>query len=199
MFIFGLKLKHYLAFTLVSVLIPFNILMHGCNSQQEQKPKFGRWEIVRQADWKTRFYDVFFIDHKIGWTVGNNEGNSIKEESNSVIAHTSDGGRHWTSQESGTLYPLRKIRFIDSQNGWIIGENGTILNTKDGGNHWHQQQSNTLNNLFDLHFFTDKVGWIIGDYSTIIRTEDGGITWTNQTKPAKDASLRGLHFLDQHH
>ena len=82
MFIFGLKLKHYLAYTLALGLIPFNILMHGCKSQQEQKPKFGRWEIVRQADWKTRFYDVFFIDHKTGWTVGNNEGNSIKEESN---------------------------------------------------------------------------------------------------------------------
>ena len=161
MFIVGLKPKHHLTCILVSILIPFNILMNGCNSQQKQKPKFGRWEIVRQADWKTRFYDVFFIDHQTGWAVGNSEGNSINEEFDSVIAHTSDGGQHWIPQESGTLYPLRKVWFIDSRNGWIIGENGTILKTNDGGNHWHLQESNTLNNLFDLHFFTDKEGWIL--------------------------------------
>ena len=78
MFIVGLKPKHHLTCILVSILIPLNILMNGCNSQQRQKPKFGRWEIVRQADWKTRFYDVFFIDHQTGWAVGNSEGNSMK-------------------------------------------------------------------------------------------------------------------------
>ena len=199
MFIFGLHFKHCPIYILVSGLMLFNIFMYSCNSEQKQKTKFGRWEIMRQADWKTRFYDVFFIDSQTGWAVGNSEGNSIKEEFNSVIAHTSDGGQHWTSQESGTIYPLRKVQFIDNQNGWIIGENGTILNTKDGGKNWLKQQSNTLNNLFDLHFFTDKVGWIIGDYSTMLHTENGGMTWTSKIAPAKETSLRGLHFLDQHY
>ena len=54
----------------------------GCSG--DQAPKSGRWEIVRRADWEARFYDVFFIDERTGWTVGNNAGSTFAEELDSA-------------------------------------------------------------------------------------------------------------------
>ena len=82
----------------------------------DQAPKPGRWEIVRRADWEARFYDVFFIDERTGWIVGNNAGSTFAEELDSVIAHTTDGGVTWHPQQSGVYHPLRAVRFADQPN-----------------------------------------------------------------------------------
>ena len=58
----------------------------GIGCSRDQAPKPGRWEIVRRADWEARFYDVFFIDERTGWIVGNNAGSTFAEELDSVIA-----------------------------------------------------------------------------------------------------------------
>ena len=38
---------------------------------------------------------------------------------------------------------LSSVYFIDSQNGWIVSDNGTILHTPDGGETWKSQNSGT--------------------------------------------------------
>ena len=72
-------------FKLLSFTILLACLNLGC---QDASHKSGRWNPVRQADWKTRFHDVFFFDKKNGWAVGNNEGSSLEEEISSVIVAT---------------------------------------------------------------------------------------------------------------
>ena len=108
----------------------------GIGCSRDQVPKPGRWEIVRRADWEARFYDVFFIDERTGWIVGNNAGSTFAEELDSVIAHTTDGGVTWQPQQSGVYHPLRAVRFVDHQTGWCVGENGIILHTESGGKTW---------------------------------------------------------------
>ena len=61
-------------------------------------------------------YDLFIKD-EIGWLVGA-EGS---------IYSSNDGGDSWTKFESRTQNDLRKIFFLDSDNGWICGGNATIL------------------------------------------------------------------------
>ena len=176
------------------IILPLVLGMIGCTRNQKQKS--GRWKIIRRADWETRFYDVFFIDEKTGWAVGNNEGNTIEEEFDSVIAYTVDGGETWKPQASETQHPLRSVMFVDHRSGWIAGDNGVILHTSDGGGTWYKQASNTFNNLFDLHFFSAREGWAVGDFGTALYTQNGGETWENRAQGLGDSSLRGLHFLD---
>ena len=52
-------------FKLLSFTILLACLNLGC---QDASHKSGRWNPVRQADWKTRFHDVFFFDKKNGFT-----------------------------------------------------------------------------------------------------------------------------------
>lgn len=52
------------------------------------------------------------------------------------IVRTTDGGRHWINQSSGTSNWLYGVSFVDGSNGTVVGANGTILRTTDGGNSW---------------------------------------------------------------
>src|SRR5206468_10994002 len=49
-----------------------------------------------------------------------------------TILRTTDGGRHWIIQSSGTTNLLYGVSFVDANNGTVVGANGTILRTADG-------------------------------------------------------------------
>ena len=63
-----------------------------------------------------------FIDEQYGWAL-----------SNYSILHSSNGGDDWVIQYVNNLKYLRSIFFIDSLNGWAVGDSGTILKTVNGG------------------------------------------------------------------
>ena len=76
--------------------------------------------------------DIFFVDAKHGWAVGEN----------GLILHTSNGGDKWTAQASGTEETLRSIRFTDQFMGWAVGGDlgvGVIVHTNNGGKKWEVQ------------------------------------------------------------
>ena len=52
------------------------------------------------------------------------------------IFSSTDGGRSWNASETGITLPIRTILFIDSQNGFAVGDLGNILVTHDGGVNW---------------------------------------------------------------
>ena len=57
--------------------------------------------------------------------------------SGGAIVHSSDGGKSWQGQVSGTREALNSITFTaDGQRGWAVGSAGTILHTADGGKSW---------------------------------------------------------------
>lgn len=54
----------------------------------------------------------------------------------SVIFHTTDQGRSWTTQPTGDPSPLKTIHFSNNQHGVAAGEFGRICVTDDGGTTW---------------------------------------------------------------
>lgn len=58
-----------------------------------------------------------------------------------VVMHSPDEGKTWTTQETKSPCSLNAIQMIDETTGWAVGELGTILNTTDGGKTWNVQKT----------------------------------------------------------
>ena len=127
--------------------------------------------------------DIFFLDDKHGWV-------AIWSKKNSFLLITVDGGRSWT--KVGTETPFRIVSFIDSENGWALGQGPRnnkgpeyqLLRTQDGGNTWRVVSvpiSSSVNDpvyVMDFRFVDQLRGWILASgslgSSVILDTNDGG-------------------------
>lgn len=69
---------------------------------------------------------VHFVNEKTGWAVGNT----------GVILSTTDAGKTWTPQESGTTEMFNSVYFANKTTGWAVGNKGVNLSTTDAGNTW---------------------------------------------------------------
>ena len=49
------------------------------------------------------------------------------------IYRSYDGGSNWMQQKSNTKVTLNSLFFVDSANGWAVGDGGTILHTSNAG------------------------------------------------------------------
>ena len=106
---------------------------------------------------KSRFNSVFFLNNKIGWTVGT-EGK---------IFQTINGGKYWRNQKSGINSELTDIAFLDTREGYAVGENGTLLYSNTAGNVWTAINSKTTHRLEKI-YFNGKRGWAVGYGGTIL-------------------------------
>ena len=104
------------------------------------------------------------------WAVG---------ESGTIRAST-DGGRHWVSQHSGTSLKLVGVAFADRSHGWAVGQDlsgsGDIVGTSDGGSHWHTEVARHLP-FWSIACAGADHAWAVADGDTgwvILATTDGG-------------------------
>ena len=116
--------------------------------------------------------DIFFLDDKHGWAVGDN----------GLILHTSNGGGRWSAQVSGTEETLRSIRFADKYMGWAVGGDlgvGVIVQTNNGGKDWEVQDLSDLKagmlevGKIQLNsvFILGKQVWLAGGNGVILQAK----------------------------
>lgn len=85
---------------------------------------------------------------------------------------------------AGTNPGLYGIYALDSDNVWVVGDEGTILNTTNGGLNWTDITCPVTYSLNNVHFITADTGWVGGDNESIteiMRTTDGGLSWGLKT------------------
>lgn len=192
-------------------------------------------------------YDVFFLDANTGWAAGwpevifaTTDGGATWREQRRNAAYTQDiclatnpatgacTKKNWCDspdpedpknclgKKSGTY--LRRIRFADPQNGWVVGRFGTLYRTINGGATWTNPPQRPQNpvpcldgsgkqrQFYTPHWFALDVvssqeiwiggGWDDGTYCTgwnraIIHTTDGGASWIYQNDHPNFGALGG--------
>jgi photosystem II stability/assembly factor-like uncharacterized protein len=130
---------------------------------------------------------VQFTDAAHGWVAGAGR-----------ILATSDGGRSWTRQYSGSA-DLDQVDFTDAAHGWAVGQ-GALLRTADGGASWTGLSEPRVGGhclvVDSVHFVSAARGYAIaapaaaaasaaasGAAGTpaaggrLLATTDGGATW----------------------
>jgi photosystem II stability/assembly factor-like uncharacterized protein len=104
-----------------------NLHMVGFGSIRRSEDEGMTWvENISDGD---DYRDVFFINERTGWIVGN-AGSILKTE---------DGGDSWKACREATAHnKLRwnRIHFADESLGAIAGDGGLVWMTKDGGQNW---------------------------------------------------------------
>ena len=154
---------------LLGILFLLNYVTPSALGQGENRNKASihagaQWVWQNPLPQGNHLFGLSFIDANNGTAVGGY----------GTILRTTDRGRHWIIQSSGTTNWLYGVSFVDANNGTAVGSNGTILRTTDGGNNWVNQTSGTTNALFGVSFTDINHGTAVGDYGTILRTTDGG-------------------------
>ncbi|MDH4070851.1 MAG: YCF48-related protein, partial [Ignavibacteria bacterium] len=79
--------------------------------------------------------EIDFVDDQTGWIV---------QGLGDVPMKSTDGGRTWERQISGSLPPMESIDMIDDQIGWIVGGGGTVYRTMNGGSAPNHQPDSVL-------------------------------------------------------
>lgn len=97
----------------------------------------------------------------------------------------------WLLSDAGKLWSLdgqvveiapggQALFFLDSQLGWIVGDEGLVLQTSDGGDSWNPLPFPEPLSLQDVHFHTPNEGWVVGHDSrvgAVFHTINGGHRW----------------------
>ncbi len=103
----------------------------------------------------------------------------------------------WNDVTQSNTYPgLMGVYALDSDNVWVVGEEGTILNTINSGTTWSVVNCPEIYNLYNVHFINADTGWVGGDDDSdteVMRTTDRGLSWEIQHL---DNSVNGNYDIE---
>lgn len=116
-----------------------------------------------------RFGKMQFIDSQIGY--------GKLTLSYERIYKTTDGGLNWSMCFSVPSVTINSFYFVDSNVGYVIGDNSLMYKTIDGGLTW-QQLNPPYGHYEKIKFYTNNLGYVSDTYNGgFYKTEDGGATW----------------------
>jgi photosystem II stability/assembly factor-like uncharacterized protein len=113
---------------------------------------------ARVEESSVRLNAVSFADERRGWAVG----------AGGAVLATTDGGRTWRAQASGTESDLFDVKFFDEREGWAVGGDGVAIHTTDGGVTWGAEPTGTPHTLERLCFTGRARGWAVGFGGTVV-------------------------------
>lgn len=170
------------------------------NNFLKRKNNENSWTEISKS-YKTNFYNIDFINQKLGWGIGDKE-----------ILKSIEGGKNWTvqyvhSDDKGGRY----IEMIDSLEGWALF-NTELLHSTNGGKSWkHINLIPNISYMRGITFFNKQIGVVFEVRKTNnnsvynIVTTDGGQIWSEYPIKCENqnsefiSSLFKMKFTDKDH
>lgn len=117
-----------------------------------------------------------------------------------VLSGSVYGQQGWNDVTPSNTYPgLLGVYALDSDNVWIVGQEGTILNTTNRGTTWSEINCPENYPLRNVHFINADTGWVGGDDDSdteVMRTTDRGLTWEIQNLDNTDWGNYDIKFIE---
>ncbi|WP_337872072.1 protein kinase [Ignavibacterium sp.] len=96
------------------------------------------------------------------------------------VFYTTDSGMNWSSEKLINSY-LKKIWFVNSFRGFLIGSEGALFKTTDGGLTWSKVNLGTEATLNDIIFINQKTGFILSSEGDVFISENSGDDWIKES------------------
>lgn len=179
----------------ILILLTTAIFFAGCKKDNVIQPSERYYNLsidslkTLQTNIPNDIYnDLIFVNEATGYAISRN-GRIIK---------TVDGGNKWTELISNVSFYLKRIQFVNSQTGYVIGGDDTggyLLKTENGGVSWQKINLNMSEPGWPsgMYFLNKTTGFITGK-NYFKKTIDGGVTWTDvidsKTENFNDVSFK---------
>jgi len=115
-----------------------------------------------------------------------------------TILLSTDGGKSWAAQSSGTVRDLFALWPRSPGEVVVVGGGGTILRTVNHGASWLGEPSNTPADLHAIAGVAGGEAWAVGQAGTIVHTKGDG-TWLPETSPTTSDLLGAWVAADGAH
>lgn len=114
-----------------------------------------------------------------------------------ILYKTTDGGITWSKplDQNSLGVVFNSVKFVDANNGWVVGMPGAVYHTTDGGANWTSQNAN-FSSVRYVFCLNSKKAWITGDNGNIFFTTDAGNNWI-QSPTTLYSQITGIGFCDQ--
>ncbi len=128
----------------------------------------------------------------------------VCSSSGDAISKTTDGGQTWATSPTNPDYfnIITDIRFLNTAEGWAVGDYGEVLHTADGGDTWAPF---SMGILWDQYSGSPRVFpvsssriWATATvyYGTLLRSDDGAAHWAGQFVPQSFGTGNGQGCMD---
>jgi photosystem II stability/assembly factor-like uncharacterized protein len=134
---------------------------------------------------------VCFVDSTHGWV--------LRDGTDETLRITQDGGQTWTPVSRPHAPHAAKMRFVNANLGWMVGQDGSaMMATADGGKTWKSQYTGQASwvNLLDLSVPDDRHGYVVTD-NGVLGTATGGSAWRSMLTGV--TGLTAISFPDTAH
>lgn len=144
---------------------------------------------------KASLLDIFFVNERVGWAVGEISGRInvipgtppiLIQDRYGTVEKTSDGGLTWTTLRVPLLrdatvpgfvyYTFVKVQFVSELHGFVLMNRGYICRTRDGGLTWSVHEVDTTAFHYSMTFISQEIGYIATNKG-IYKTIDSGSSW----------------------
>lgn len=102
----------------------------------------------------------------------------------------------WQEQKSGIATNLWDVCFVDSLNGWAIGDSSIIVRTTNGGNTWNSIRLKFPTNSNSKVRFVDSLNGFILSQGKLFSSSDGGNNWI-QLDTIKNLNINDFYFMNE--
>lgn len=96
----------------------------------------------------------------------------------------------WVAEKRVTTGDLVSVYFLNSDRGWVGGDDGYFATTIDGGRNWTKQSLKTTSSINDIYFRNEQNGYALAGGQVFI-TNNGGQNWM-EAPALNKADFRGI-------